>query len=94
MRICVTTAKVILAHTQKPRRSKYERANFLRIDISKVGKVTFYAEFPKVMELKGKKLGEWPLCSTFTGSKTDYLFSTIGIKMRVKRFFIPIYFFV
>ena len=32
----------------------------MRIDISKAGKVTFYAEFPKVMELKGKKLGEWP----------------------------------
>lgn len=60
MRICVTAAKVILAHTQKPRRSKYERSNFLRIDISKAGKVTFYAEFPKSMELKGKKLGEWP----------------------------------
>lgn len=60
MRICVTAAKVILAHTQKPRRSKYEWANFLRIDISKAAKVTFYAEFPKVMELKGKKLGEWP----------------------------------
>lgn len=60
MRICVAAAKIILAHTEKPRRSKYERANFLRIDFSKAGKVTFYAEFPKAMELKGKKLGEWP----------------------------------
>ncbi|MDO6525409.1 hypothetical protein Q4519_06900 [Motilimonas sp. 1_MG-2023] len=60
MRICVTAAKIILEHTKKPRRSKYERSHFLRIDFSKAGKVTFYAEFPKIMELKGKKLGEWP----------------------------------
>ncbi|MBZ4236864.1 hypothetical protein LAM40_25565, partial [Mycobacterium tuberculosis] len=42
------------------RRSKYEKENYLRIDFSKAGKVTFYAEFPKKMGLKGKKLGEWP----------------------------------
>lgn len=42
------------------RRSKYEKESYLRIDFSKAGKVTVYAEFPKAMGLKGKKLGEWP----------------------------------
>jgi integrase len=60
MKICVAAAKIILAHVDKPRRSKYEKENFLRIDFSKAGKVTFYAEYPKKMELKGQRLGEWP----------------------------------
>lgn len=60
MRICVAAAKIILAHLGQARRSKYEKDNYLRIDFSKAGKVTFYAEFPKKMGLKGKKLGEWP----------------------------------
>ncbi|AIN12727.1 MULTISPECIES: tyrosine-type recombinase/integrase [Yersinia pseudotuberculosis complex] len=60
MKICVTAAKVILSQVVQPRRSKYEKESFLRIDFSKAGKVTFYAEFPKKMALKGKKLGEWP----------------------------------
>ncbi|CAI1866112.1 MULTISPECIES: site-specific integrase [Serratia] len=60
IRICVTAAKIILAQVGQARRSKYEKDNYLRIDFSKAGKVTFYAEFPKKMGLKGKKLGEWP----------------------------------
>ncbi|MBK5145875.1 recombinase [Budviciaceae bacterium BWR-B9] len=60
IKICVTAAKTILLHSGKPRRSKYEKDSYLRIDFSKAGKVTFYAEFPKVMGLKGRKLGEWP----------------------------------
>ncbi len=60
MKICVAAAKIILPRVGQPRRSKYERVSYLRIDFSKAGKVTFYAEFPKVMQLKGRKLGEWP----------------------------------
>ncbi|KMV68816.1 recombinase [bacteria symbiont BFo2 of Frankliniella occidentalis] len=60
MRICVTAAKTILKHQGQSRRSKYEKESYLRIDFSKAGKVTFYAEFPKKMGLKGRKLGEWP----------------------------------
>lgn len=60
MKICVAAAKIILAHIDQPRRSKYEKDSFLRIDFSKAGKVTFYAEYPKKMGLKGQKLGEWP----------------------------------
>lgn len=47
MKICVTAAKVILKHINKSRRSKYEKEHYLRIDFSKAGKVTVYAEFPK-----------------------------------------------
>lgn len=47
MKICVAAAKVIRAHLGQSRRSKYERESYLRIDFSKAGKVTFYAEFPK-----------------------------------------------
>lgn len=60
MKICVAAAKTILSASGVARRSKYEKENYLRIDFSKAGKVTFYAEFPKKMGLKGKKLGEWP----------------------------------
>ncbi|MGJ0579284.1 recombinase [Xenorhabdus bovienii] len=60
MKICVAAAKTILKHLGKPRRSKYEKENYLRMDFSKAGKVTIYAEYPKSMGLKGKKLGEWP----------------------------------
>lgn len=80
MRICVTAAKTILAHTQKPRRSKYERSNFLRIDISKAGKVTFYAEFPKSMGLKGKKLGEWPELALAIAREKAHELATVGLR--------------
>ncbi|OOE36977.1 recombinase [Salinivibrio kushneri] len=60
MQSCVTAAKIILTHDGKPRRSKYEKANYLRIDFSKTGKVTIYATFPKEMGLKGRKLGSYP----------------------------------
>lgn len=60
LRVCVTAIRYILEYTGKSRRSKYEKENYLRIDFNKVGKVTFYAEFPSAMGLKGKKLGEWP----------------------------------
>lgn len=60
MQVCVTAAKTILKHLGKPRRSKYEKENYLRLDFSKAGKVTIYAEYPKGMGLKGQKLGEWP----------------------------------
>lgn len=60
MKICVAAAKSILNTSGIARRSKYEKDSYLRIDFSKAGKVTFYAEFPKKMGLKGKKLGEWP----------------------------------
>ncbi|MCW7547121.1 integrase family protein [Photorhabdus sp. APURE] len=60
IKTCVTAAKVILKQLGKPRRSKYEKENYLRIDFSKAGKVTIYAEYPKNMGLKGRKLGEWP----------------------------------
>lgn len=60
MKVCVAAAKIILVRVGQPRRSKYEKESFLRIDFSKAGKVTFYAEFPKKMSLKGQKLGEWP----------------------------------
>lgn len=60
IRICVAAAKKILDLSGLPRRSKYEKENYLRIDFSKAGKVTFYAEFAKSMGLKGRKLGEWP----------------------------------
>lgn len=60
MKVCVTAAKIILKHINKPRRSKYEKEHYLRIDFSKAGKVTVYAEFPKHMEVKGQRLGEWP----------------------------------
>lgn len=42
------------------RRSKCEKANYLRVDFSKTGKVTIYATFPKEMGLKGRKLGTCP----------------------------------
>lgn len=67
MKICVAAAKIILAASGVARRSKYEKENYLRIDFSKAGKVTFYAEFPKKMGLKGKKLGEWPELATLRG---------------------------
>ncbi|HEN5014670.1 recombinase [Klebsiella pneumoniae] len=60
MRICVTAAKTILNHLGLPRRSKYEKDSHLRLDFSKAGKVTIYAEFPKKMGIKGQRLGEWP----------------------------------
>lgn len=60
IRICVTAVKTILKHINKPRRSKYEKEHYLRIDFSKAGKVTIYAEYPKHMDIKGQKLGEWP----------------------------------
>lgn len=60
IKTCVSAAKIILLASGVPRRSKYEKESYLRIDFSKAGKVTFYAEFPKKMVLKGKKLGEWP----------------------------------
>ncbi|MDC9593543.1 recombinase [Xenorhabdus sp. IM139775] len=60
MRVCATAVKTILKHLGKPRRSKYEKENYLRLDFSKAGKVTIYAEYPKSMGLKGRKLGEWP----------------------------------
>lgn len=47
MKICVAAAKTILSASGVARRSKYEKENYLRIDFSKAGKVTFYAEFPK-----------------------------------------------
>lgn len=60
IKICVTASKTILSKLGLPRRSKYEKESYLRIDFSKAGKVTFYAEFPKKMGVKGQKLGEWP----------------------------------
>ncbi|HCM63946.1 MAG TPA: hypothetical protein DIT05_15600 [Morganella sp. (in: Bacteria)] len=60
MKICVTAAVTILNSLKKSRRTKYEMDNFLRFDFSKGGKVTIYAEFPKGMQLKGRKLGQWP----------------------------------
>lgn len=60
MRVCVTAAKIILPQLGLARRSKYEKDSYLRIDFSKAGKVTIYAEFPKKMNVKGQKLGEWP----------------------------------
>nr|CDS58717.1 conserved hypothetical protein [Serratia symbiotica] len=60
MRICVTAAKVILNHQNQTRRSKYEKDSYLRIEFSRSGKTVLYAEFPKKMGLKGRKLGEWP----------------------------------
>ncbi|MEG0280765.1 MAG: recombinase [Morganella sp. (in: enterobacteria)] len=60
MKICVTAAVTILNYLKKSRRTKYEMDNFLRFDFSKGGKVTIYAEFPKGMQLKGRKLGQWP----------------------------------
>ncbi len=57
---CVTAAKIILPYTGKPRRSKYESANYLRIEFTVKGKVVIYATFPKYMKLKGRKLGEFP----------------------------------
>lgn len=32
----------------------------MRIDFSEAGKETIYAKFPKKMNIKGQKLGEWP----------------------------------
>lgn len=60
MRICVTTAKVLLNHQKQMRRSKYEKDSYLRIEFSRSGKTVLYAEFPKKMGLKGRKLGEGP----------------------------------
>lgn len=60
MWICVTAAKTILLYINKPRRSKYEKENYLRIESNKLGKVTYYVEFHKHMSLKGRKLGEYP----------------------------------
>nr|WP_225806402.1 Arm DNA-binding domain-containing protein [Morganella morganii] len=60
MKVCVTAAVSILNYLKKSRRTKYERDNFLRLDFSRGGKVTIYAEFPKGMQLKGRKLGQWP----------------------------------
>ncbi|NEG58230.1 recombinase [Pantoea agglomerans] len=60
MRVCVTAAKIILNKLGLSRRSKYEKESYLRIDFSKAGKVTIYAEFPKKMNVKGQRLGEWP----------------------------------
>lgn len=60
IRACVAAAKIILSVNGSARRSKYEKDNYLRIDFSKAGKVTYYAEYPKTMGLKGGKLGEWP----------------------------------
>lgn len=41
MKICVAAAKIILSASGVARRSKYEKENYLRIDFSKAGKVTF-----------------------------------------------------
>ena len=57
---CVIAAKVILAYDGKPRRTKYEIDNNIKIDFSKAGKVTLYTHFPKNLGIKGKKLGEYP----------------------------------
>lgn len=55
IRICVAAAKTILSASGLARRSKYEKENYLRIDFSKAGKVTFYAEFPKKNGAEGEK---------------------------------------
>lgn len=60
LKMCVTSAKIILASNGKARRTKYEQASYLRIDFSKAGKVTFYTNYPKKMQLKNCKLGDWP----------------------------------
>jgi len=61
VRICVTVAKtILLLFTNKLRRSKYEKENYLSIEFNKYGKVTYYAEFPKHTGLKGCKLGHYP----------------------------------
>ncbi|MGR3754965.1 tyrosine-type recombinase/integrase [Edwardsiella anguillarum] len=60
MKVCVAAAKVILNHQGQMRRSKYEKDSYLRIEFSRSGKTVIYAEFPKRMGLKGRKLGEWP----------------------------------
>lgn len=80
MRICVTAVKTILAESGKPRRSKYEKENFLRIDFSKAGKVTFYAEYPKSMSLKGGKLGEWPEMSIEVAREKARELSELGLR--------------
>lgn len=91
MRICVTAAKTILAHSGKARRSKYERANFLRLDFSKAGKVTFYAEFPKSMELKGRKLGEWPELSLPIARENAHAMASGGLRAESVRAVVELY---
>ncbi|MBK5075151.1 recombinase [Budviciaceae bacterium CWB-B4] len=80
MRTCVSAIKVILSYLDKPRRSKYEKENYLRIDFSKAGKVTIYAEFPKVMGLKGRKLGEWPEMTLDVAREKAQLMAKDGLK--------------
>lgn len=60
IQICVAAAKTLLEHDGKARRSKYESANYLRLEFTKAGKVVIYANFAKSTGLKGRKLGEWP----------------------------------
>lgn len=80
MRICVAAAKIILKHINKPRRSKYEKEHYLRIDFSKAGKVTVYAEFPKHMEVKGQKLGEFPELSLPIAREKAQLLAEQGLR--------------
>ena len=80
MRICVAAAKIILKHINKPRRSKYEKEHYLRIDFSKAGKVTVYAEFPKHMEVKGQKLGEFPELSLLIAREKAQLLAEQGLR--------------
>lgn len=80
MKICVAAAKIILAASGVARRSKYEKENYLRIDFSKAGKVTFYAEFPKKMDLKAKVARQKLSPDSFTtyGVRIDRIKSTFG----------------
>lgn len=80
MRICVSVAKTILSYTNKPRRSKYEKENYLRIEFNKSGKVTLYAEFPKHMSLKGRKLGEYPEMTLDIAREKALLIANDGLK--------------
>jgi len=66
-------AKQILAYDGKPRRSKYEKQNFLRIDFSKAGKVTYYAQFPKELGVKSRKLGCFPELQPQIARETSFL---------------------
>lgn len=63
MQICVTAAKIILAHLGQLRRSKYDQDSYLRIDFSQVSKITLYAGFANRIELNGKKLAVTASCS-------------------------------
>lgn len=50
----------ILNYLKKLRKTKYERDNFLRPDFSHGGKITIYGRLSEEMQLKGRKLGQWP----------------------------------